>query len=182
MTALLPEDVDTLAQIVTVIESSWVNINRSSERHAALRRILSHLRTEASAPPPPTAAGFVTCVGCMGAGRFSRDSRDICPRCSGTGKQAAPPAPSGWQPIESAPKGRKVLVAYRNALGNWRRVCAHYYPDNTLENDPDISDDEFAAAGWYETCEASDHTYPVEREPERWCELPPAPTTEGKSS
>ena len=33
----------------------------------------------------------------------------------------------GWQPISTAPKDRKLLVAYRNALGNWRVVTACYH-------------------------------------------------------
>lgn len=91
---------------------------------------------------------------------------------------AAPAAPqSGWQPIETAPKGPKVLVAYETAPGKWWRVLARYWPANTLESDHDESG--FAEEGWYEATEAYEELMPVEAEPTFWHPLPAAPGREG---
>src|SRR3990167_5175226 len=45
----------------------------------------------------------------------------------------APALGEGWMPIGTAPKGIKVLAAYKNELGNWRRIIARYYRPGTLE-------------------------------------------------
>ena len=91
---------------------------------------------------------------------------------------AAPTPPqSGWQPIETAPKGPKVLVAYETAPGKWWRVLARYWPANTLESDHDESG--FAEEGWYEATEAYEELMPVEAEPTFWHPLPAAPGREG---
>lgn len=87
-----------------------------------------------------------------------------------------------WQPIESAPHRRKVLVGYRNRLNNWRTVVACYYPAGTLELSDDSyepSEDGYAEEGWYEECESQESIYPVDCEPTHWQSLPPpAPTGE----
>lgn len=83
-----------------------------------------------------------------------------------------------WRPIAEAPKRRKVLVAYRNQLGNWRRVLACYYPPETLGSETDESG--WCEEGWYEEAEAAETIYPVEHPPELYMPLPPAPPAEQK--
>jgi ribA/ribD-fused uncharacterized protein len=81
----------------------------------------------------------------------------------------------GWMPIESAPKNRKVLVAYKNSLGKWRRVMASYATAADIEEAGEDSGygDTGAKPGWYEECESQKTIMPVEGEPELWHELPP---------
>ena len=87
---------------------------------------------------------------------------------------AAASAKAQWQPIETAPKGRKVLVAYQNQLGNWRRVIAKYYLPETLDSEHNESG--YADEGWYE--ESETHHEEIMRtdcEPTLWQPLPPIP-------
>jgi sulfur relay (sulfurtransferase) DsrC/TusE family protein len=42
-----------------------------------------------------------------------------------------------WQPIETAPKMRKIIVTYKNELGKDRCVMACYYEANALEMNDD---------------------------------------------
>ena len=78
-----------------------------------------------------------------------------------------------WQPIESAPKGRIVLVHYYNVLGKSRTVRAAYYLADSLESEDTESG--FADEGWYEEAEAYDNLAPVDGEPTHWMPLPPPP-------
>lgn len=82
---------------------------------------------------------------------------------------------SEWQPISSAPRGPKLLVAYRNRLGKWRRVLATYYGFQELESIDQGSEDGYAPEGWYEACEASEEIMRTDEEPEFWQALPPHP-------
>lgn len=64
-----------------------------------------------------------------------------------------------WQPIESAPKGVKVLGGYWNVLGKWRTITARYYHAGTLETSADydfVEHDGYAPEGWYEESETHD--------------------------
>lgn len=79
----------------------------------------------------------------------------------------------GWQPIETAPKNRKLIVGYRNRLGNWRTVMACYYLPETLESDS--SESGWAEEGWYEESEAYEELSPCDEEPAHWQPLPPGP-------
>lgn len=79
-----------------------------------------------------------------------------------------------WQPIETAPKATKLVVAYQNQLGNWRRVLAAYYLPETLESEHDESG--WAEEGWYELTEAYEELAQLEHEPIHWMPLPKAPT------
>jgi hypothetical protein len=83
-----------------------------------------------------------------------------------------------WQPIETAPKNKKVLVAYKNALGNWRRVMATFYPAGTLElaEDADETDDGMAPQGWYEECETFEWIKFTDELPTLWHPIPPLPS------
>lgn len=80
---------------------------------------------------------------------------------------------AGWQPIETAPKNRKLIVGYFNPLGKWRTILATYFTEGTLESDTD--DSGFAPEGWYEATEAYEYLMPVEHEPERWMFPPDSP-------
>lgn len=101
---------------------------------------------------------------------------------AGQAALAASPVPAGWLPIDSAPKLKKIVVAYRNSAGKWRRVLATYWPAETLESDH--SNSGWADEGWYEATEAYEELAPLEGDPVCWSELPPindasapAPTT-----
>jgi hypothetical protein len=70
----------------------------------------------------------------------------------------APAERMQWQPIETAPKNRTVLVWYRNRRGKWRVVKAMYVTANTLECDPDEFSEDcyeeengsyYCTEGWY---------------------------------
>lgn len=78
-----------------------------------------------------------------------------------------------WRPIETAPKGRIVLVHYKNRLGNGRTMRARYYLPETL--DSDSTESGWADEGWYEESEAYEYLMPLEGEPTHWCPLPDAP-------
>lgn len=85
---------------------------------------------------------------------------------------------SNWQPIETAPKDVKVLVAYQNRLGNWRVVTACYHTqldwsDDYLRDDDDES--EYAPEGWYEESESSETIYCTDCPPTHWMPLPAPP-------
>ena len=86
-----------------------------------------------------------------------------------------------WQPIETAPKGKKVLAAYKNGLGKWRRIIARYYEPGTLEaGDDDETADEhgYATEGWYEDSETHEFILPCDYPPTHWQELPEPPNAE----
>lgn len=81
-----------------------------------------------------------------------------------------------WQPIETAPKNRKLIVGYFNRLGNWRSVMGCYFTEGVLESDTDESG--FAPEGWYEDTEAYEYLMPMDHEPTRWMPLPASPKTQ----
>ncbi len=92
---------------------------------------------------------------------------------------------SDWQPIETAPQMRKLIVFYRNALGKGRCVMACYYRAHSLEMHDDYQDvgewDEasgasYAPAGWYEEHDTDDPMMPLAGEPTHWMPLPEPPT------
>jgi len=87
-----------------------------------------------------------------------------------------------WLPIESAPKGRKLIVGYFNKLGNWRTIIARYYLPGTLaaadDADEDQCDEEgYAKEGWYEESETHEFIMPTDEEPLYYMLLTPPPVT-----
>lgn len=80
---------------------------------------------------------------------------------------------SDWQPIETAPRGFKLIVGYRNDLGRWRSTMATYYVAGSLSLGEDM-DDEFAPEGWYEESETQDHILEL-WVPTHWASLLPEP-------
>jgi hypothetical protein len=89
-----------------------------------------------------------------------------------------------WQPIDTAPRMRKVIVHYLNQLGKHRVVMACYYTAKALEMHDDYEDvgewDEssgtnFAPAGWYEEHDSDDPILPLSGEPTYWMPLPEPP-------
>ena len=82
-----------------------------------------------------------------------------------------------WQPIETAPKDRKLIAGYPNALGKWRTVTACYYSAGTLQQDYD-SEDEYAPEGWYEESDSHETLLRTSEEPTHWMPLPAPPRSE----
>lgn len=83
----------------------------------------------------------------------------------------------GWQSIETAPKNRKVLAAYRNPLGNWRIVTACYHTELPWSDDAGWdSESEFAPEAWYEESDSQDSILPTASLPTHWQLLPAPPS------
>ena len=83
---------------------------------------------------------------------------------------------SEWQPIETAPKGQKLIAGFFNVAGYWRTIIAKYYPQNTLEWHEDFDPDdesEYAPEGWYEESETHENILPCS--PTHWMPLPSPP-------
>ena len=80
---------------------------------------------------------------------------------------------AAWMPIDTAPKGKIVLVHYTNRLGNGRTMRAQYYLPETL--DSDATESGWADEGWYEESEAYEYLMPLDGEPTHWMPLPAAP-------
>ena len=89
-----------------------------------------------------------------------------------------------WQPIETAPKMRKVIATYVNELGKRRTVVACYYVDHALEMHDDYADvgvydeatgDSYAPAGWYEEIDHEGDIFLLGGEPDYWMPLPEPP-------
>lgn len=79
----------------------------------------------------------------------------------------------GWQPIETAPKDRLLIVGFYNELGRWRSMHAQYR-DNLPRHDDADADDEPAPAGWYEGSLEAEMLFPVR--PSHWMPLPAPPS------
>ncbi len=88
----------------------------------------------------------------------------------------APAPASPWRDMETAPKDTKVLVAYQNALGNWRVVLACYHTQLPWSEESYLDfvdqEGEYAPEGWYEESETHETILPVDGTPLVWCEIP----------
>ena len=91
-----------------------------------------------------------------------------------------------WQPIDTAPKGRKVLVYYKNACGKGRTVLARYVAKHTEEDtsesdmDMDYSEEKdcyYWPEGWYEEIDNWDDysSVKISQALTHWMPLPEAP-------
>lgn len=87
------------------------------------------------------------------------------------GREAERKEISGWQTMDTAPKGRKVIVGYYNTAGRWRSVMACYYEAGVLEREDEVASIE----GWYEEAEAYDDLHLTDRVPIYWRPLPEPP-------
>ncbi len=89
---------------------------------------------------------------------------------------------SPWQPIETAPERRKVLVTWINSHGKRRTTFASFWPVGSLNMGDDVSDDAYdengknTEAGWWEEAEANDDAMYRLTEPlTHWMPLPSPP-------
>ena len=85
--------------------------------------------------------------------------------------------PSGWMPIETAPKdGRVLWLGYYNAHGNWRTLRGEWISADQIAE----CCEEEAEPGWYETAvEAEDPPNAWATSPTHWRPLPKPPTDKG---
>lgn len=98
---------------------------------------------------------------------------------------AARPAsePPAWQPIATAPEGRKIIVHYLNPLGNSRVVMACWYGEKSLEMEDDDGSGEYdeasgrtyAPPGWYEEHDSDEPILPLGGKPTHWMPAPAPP-------
>lgn len=117
-------------------------------------------------------------------------------RCAAilTASQAQQEPVSQWQPIATAPKNKKIIVRYKNALGKDRTVFAKYLDKFTeeaskgtdCETDYCEDDDTFyCKEGWVELIDNWDDFSSVyfdsRNVPTHWMPLPPAPEGGDKS-
>lgn len=87
-----------------------------------------------------------------------------------------------WQPIDTAPHRRKLLVSWVNELGKCRTALAEFWPAGELAMDDDVPDDAVneegnnVEGGWFESREAGDGTlYPLTEPLTHWKPLPSKP-------
>lgn len=89
-----------------------------------------------------------------------------------------------WQPIITAPHSKRVLIHYKNSLGNSRIIKAKFVPRYTVESEHgDWANDEYCEerdeyyyiGGWYEIIDNWDElsaVYVTEGVPDMWYPLP----------
>lgn len=88
-----------------------------------------------------------------------------------------------WQTIDTAPKGRTVLIHYKNSLGNGRTVKARYVERFTVEDDSGLGeycedkDEYYLLEGWYEQVDNWDDFAEIfiHCKPTHWMPLPAPP-------
>lgn len=83
-------------------------------------------------------------------------------------------APSGWQPIETAPKdGLTLLLGSFDTFDNWRTMRGQWFSQSEIDEeweDPDGNEE-----GWFETAFVPDPPNCWSIAPTHWMPLPPAP-------
>jgi len=94
---------------------------------------------------------------------------------------------SNWRKTSDCmpPAGVKVLAAYRNSHGHWRRICARYAPAKTFETDnedwfeyDEETDTPYQPEGWYEIVDNWDEyssSFVTEGEVTHWMPMPAPP-------
>lgn len=105
-------------------------------------------------------------------------------------EQSSPaPKQDGWQPIETAPKGKACLIFYRNTFGLARTIKAKFVAKHTVEADEEWPEDAcdldpltetaYLPEDWYEMMDNhGDYAYvrlESAHNPTHWQPLPPAP-------
>lgn len=79
-----------------------------------------------------------------------------------------------WQPIESAPKNKTILLGHRNSHGHWRTLRGEWFSQEEIDElweDPDGVE-----PGWFETSvEADDVPNVWHTNPTHWQPLPAVP-------
>lgn len=79
-----------------------------------------------------------------------------------------------WQPIETAPKDKTILLGHRNSHGHWRTLRGEWFSQEEIDElweDPDGVE-----PGWFETSvEADDVPNVWHTNPTHWMPLPAAP-------
>lgn len=82
--------------------------------------------------------------------------------------------PTGWMPIESAPKDKVLLLGYFNESGKWRTVRGEWFCQEEIDDQWEFPEN--GSPGWYETCVNADeppNCWPIE--PTHWMPLPTPP-------
>ena len=82
-----------------------------------------------------------------------------------------------WHPIETAPKGRLLLVGFFNSAGKWRSMHAQWR-DDLPQHDMAEDDDPPAEAGWYEGSLEAEVLFPLGQHPTHWMPLPEPPKSD----
>ena len=146
--------------------------------------IVQRLRERREVFSSYSGTGRVSLVRGIAADPLCREAADEIERLRALSAPAAPSVPQ-WQPIETAPKGRILLVDYTNRAGKWRTVRGRYYEAETL--DSEVSDDGWAPEGWYEEADNAEEINFTDEPPTHWMPLPaapqpgaPTPTAEGE--
>ena len=84
-----------------------------------------------------------------------------------------------WQPIETAPKNKTILIGYRNTHGHWRTLRGEWF--SVEEINEMWEDPEGVEPGWFETSVEADDVPNVWRtDPTHWRPLPAAPLPQGE--
>ena len=80
-----------------------------------------------------------------------------------------------WQPIETAPKGVKILAGYFNKLGKWRTITARYCTSDYFD---EYYGEHEPVDGWYEESETQEVILLTDEPPTHWQSLPEPPKEE----
>jgi len=88
-----------------------------------------------------------------------------------------------WQPIDTAPKNKTILLGYKNECDKWRTVRGQWFDQSYIDENWDECDDTSDMEGWYETSVESDDIPNCWKiRPTHWMPLPPAPDAARKGA